>query len=183
MASGAPFSASAFHWLDPDVSWRKVARSLAPGGLLALIQYFGVREERTAVDADAFISALATAAPAVAADWPVLRDLDAILAGVEERRGNVSEVWAWVTGDALARDHAAPLFEDAEIDVVPTVIEHTAEQLTALFRTTAAYHRRSPAQREAVERAIVELQERLGRSLRSSMLMVLVTARRVHQPV
>src|SRR5690242_7314541 len=30
----AVFSAAAFHWLDPDVSWRKVARSLVPGGVL-----------------------------------------------------------------------------------------------------------------------------------------------------
>jgi SAM-dependent methyltransferase len=177
------FSASAFHWLDPDVSWRKVAGFLAPGGVLALIQYFGVREERTAADADAFISALAAAAPAVAADWPVPRDLDAILAGVEERRGNVSEAWAWLTGDALARDHAAPLFEDAEIAVVPKLVEQTAAELTALLRTTAAHHRRSPAEREAVERAIGELQERLGRSLRSSILMVLLTARRVGDAV
>lgn len=28
----AVFSASAFHWVDPDVSWEKVAGVLAPGG-------------------------------------------------------------------------------------------------------------------------------------------------------
>ena len=32
----AAFSASAFHWPDPDVSWAKVARALRPDGLFAL---------------------------------------------------------------------------------------------------------------------------------------------------
>jgi SAM-dependent methyltransferase len=172
----AVFCASAFHWLDPDVSWRKVARSLAPGGVLALIQYFGLREARS--DTDAFMTVLAAEAPEVAADWPPLRDLDTILAGVKERAENVSEVWAWLTGDALARDHAAPLFEPVEVDAVPVVVEHTAEEMIALFRTMSVHNQRSPVQREAVERAAVVLEERLGRPIRSSMLMVLATARR-----
>src|ERR1700689_5029293 len=36
----AVFSASALHWVDPKVSWRKIADVLVPGGTLALIQYF-----------------------------------------------------------------------------------------------------------------------------------------------
>ena len=32
----AVFSASAFHWVDPEVSWRKAADVLVPGGTLAL---------------------------------------------------------------------------------------------------------------------------------------------------
>src|SRR5271169_6171426 len=43
----AVFSAAAFHWIDPEVSWRKAASVLAPGGTLALIQYCGLQEERT----------------------------------------------------------------------------------------------------------------------------------------
>ena len=33
----AVFSASAIHWVDPDLGWRKIADALAPGGTLALI--------------------------------------------------------------------------------------------------------------------------------------------------
>jgi SAM-dependent methyltransferase len=175
----AAFSASAFHWVDPDVSWRNVARSLPPGGLLALIQYCGVREPETAADADALIAALAGAAPEIAAEWPKLRDLETILAGVEERRANVSEVWAWVASQPVARSHAAGLFGDVEIAVVPSVVEQTADELSALFRTTSLYHRLPPAQRRALEQANREIGERLGRPIRSSMLTVLVTARRV----
>src|SRR6516164_9358313 len=42
----AVFSASAFHWIDPKVSWQKVADLLVPGGTLALVQYFGLEEPR-----------------------------------------------------------------------------------------------------------------------------------------
>ena len=82
----AAFSASAFHWVDPDVSWAKVARALTPGGLLALIQYIGLQHERTAPDDDALMTALARAAPEIAAGWPPLRDLETILAGVAATR-------------------------------------------------------------------------------------------------
>ncbi|HET6868007.1 MAG TPA: methyltransferase domain-containing protein [Solirubrobacteraceae bacterium] len=175
----AVFCAAAFHWLDPDMSWRKVAESLAPGGLLALIQHCGVRDPETAGDADALLAVLAGAAPEIAAEWPALRDLDTILAGVSDRRANVSEVWAWVGGQPVARSYAAGLFADADIAVVPSLVEQTADELNALFRTTSPYHRMSPAQRRALEQGNREIGQRLGRPIRSSMLTVLVTARRV----
>jgi len=174
----AVFCAAAFHWLDPDVGWRKVAESLAPGGMLALIQYCGVRDPKTAGDADVLIAALASAAPEIAAEWPPLRDLDTILAGAGDRRANVSEVWAWVGGQPVARSHAAGLFDEAEVAVVPWLVEQTADELNALFRTTSPYHRMSPDQRHALEQGNREIGERLGRPIRSSMLTVLVTARR-----
>jgi SAM-dependent methyltransferase len=174
----AVFSAAAFHWLDPDVSWRKVAQSLTPGGVLALIQYCGADSPDTAADADAVMSALAGAAPEIASEWPRPRDLDTLMAGVDERRANVSKVWSWVGSRPVARNYAAELFDEVEIAVVPSLVEHTADELSALFRTTSPYHRMSVAQRHALEQAIREIGERLGRPIRSSMLTVLVTARR-----
>ena len=174
----AAFCAAAFHWLDPDVSWRKVARSLAPGGVLALIQYCGVNHPDTAADADALLSALAATAPEIAADWPPLRDLETIMAGVRDRRANVSEVWAWVGGQPVARSYAAKLFEDADIAVVPSLVEQTADEINALLRTTSLFPRLPVLQQQALEKANRDIGERLGRPIRSSMLAVLVTARR-----
>ena len=54
----AVFSASAIHWVDPDLSWRKIADALAPNGTLALIQYFGLQEQRSVDDQEALLSAL-----------------------------------------------------------------------------------------------------------------------------
>lgn len=173
----AAFSASAFHWTDPDQSWGKVARCLSPGGLLALIQYFGIQDERTADDEEGLMAALAGVSPELAAGWPVLRDLETILAGVEERRQNVSDVWAWLGGQDVARAYAGPLFCDVQIAVAPMFMEQSADELNALLRTMSFYHRFAPDQRGALERANRALEERLGRPIRSSLVAAVVTAR------
>src|ERR1700678_1981705 len=40
----AVFSASAFHWIDPAISWQKAADVLVRGGTLALVSFFGLEE-------------------------------------------------------------------------------------------------------------------------------------------
>jgi ubiquinone/menaquinone biosynthesis C-methylase UbiE len=174
----AVFSASAFHWIDPEVSWRKAARVLVPGGTLALIQYCGLREQHSVHDAEAFLSALTRIAPEIAADWPPLMDLATIVAGVEQRAENVSEVWAWIGSHDVARAQARRLFSDVQIAAVPVRIEQTANELNALLRTTSLYHRISADQRQALESENVKISQRLGRPIRSSTVHVVVTARR-----
>lgn len=174
----AVFSASAMHWIDPDLGWRKAAETLAPDGTLALVQDFGCNEPRSADDQQALLSAIAKIAPEFAASWPSYRDLEAVLAGVHGRRGNVSDVWAWLGGYEVARDYAAGLFDDAQIAAVPRLIEHTADELAALLGTMSFWSRLSPEQREAVEHENRTLYERLGRPIRSSVFACAVTARR-----
>ncbi len=174
----AVFSASAFHWIDPDASWEKAARVLAPGGTLALIQYCGLREPRTIHDEQTLLSALAAIAPEIAATWPTYRELAAIVAGAEQRRENVSDLWAWIGSHDVARARAGQLFRDAQIACVPSVMEQTADELYELLRTASFYSRLSPDQRQAIESGHANMYERLGRPIRSSIVAVLVTARR-----
>jgi ubiquinone/menaquinone biosynthesis C-methylase UbiE len=174
----AVFSASAFHWVDPEVGWRKAARALAPGGTLALLQYCGLQEQRSSRDQEALLSALARIAPQVAAEWPSYRDLAATVAGAQQRRANVSEVWAWLGSHDVARPEAGGLFGDVRIAAVPTLLEQTADEVNALLRTASFYQRISADQREALESESAALYERLGRPIRSSTVAVLVTARR-----
>lgn len=174
----AVFSASAFHWLDPEVSWQRTANLLVPGGTLALIQYCGLEEPRSKPDQDAVLAAMAKVAPEIAADWPVYRDLDATLAGMEDRRANVSEVWAWFGCYDIARDYAGPLFDDAQVAVMPKLVEHTAEQIMALIRTMSYYARLSPDQCQALELEYQAIYDRLGRPIRASTIAAVVTARR-----
>ena len=54
----AVFSASAIHWVDPDLGWRRIADALAPNGTLALIQYFGLQEQRSVDDQEALLSVM-----------------------------------------------------------------------------------------------------------------------------
>jgi SAM-dependent methyltransferase len=174
----AVFSASAFHWVDPAVSWQKAADVLVPGGTLALVQYFGLEEPRSQEDQEAVLAALRKVAPDIAAHWPAYRDLDATLAGVEQRRGNVSRAWAWLGSYDIGQDYAGGLFGDVQIAVMPKLLEHTPDEVNAVIRTMSFYARLSPDQRQALERKHEGVYERLGRPIRASVVAALVTARR-----
>jgi ubiquinone/menaquinone biosynthesis C-methylase UbiE len=174
----AVFSASAIHWIDPDVSWRRAARALVDGGTLALVSYFGLEEPRSTADQQAIRAAMARVAPELAAAWPTYRDLDGTLADVAARRSNVSEVWAWLGSYEIARGYAARLFDEANLATVSTLLEHTAQELNALLGTMSFWARLSPRQRDALVADNDALHQRLGRPIRSSTVACLVTARR-----
>jgi SAM-dependent methyltransferase len=174
----AVFSASAIHWIDPDVSWRKAADALVDGGSLALVSYFGLDDPRSAEDQQALRATLAAIAPELAAEWPTYRELDDTLAGVAARRENLSEAWAWLGGYEVARGYAADLFDDAQVLAVPRQVEHTAGELNALLGTMSFWARLSPPQRDAVVAENRSFHRRLGRPIRSSTLACLVVARR-----
>ena len=174
----AVFSASAIHWVDPDLSWRKIADALAPGGTLALIQYFGLQDRRSADDQEALLWALRRHAWEVAATWPTYRDLDDTIAGVQERRRNVADAWGWLGSYDIGRDYAADLFEDLQLTTAPTLIERSADELSALLGTMSFWARLSPEERDALVNENHALHERLGRPIRASMVAALVTARR-----
>jgi SAM-dependent methyltransferase len=174
----AVLAASAMHWIDPDVGWRRAAAALAPGGTLALVQYIGLDDARSADDQRALVSAIAKVAPELAASWPAYRDLETMLTGVNERRGNISQVWAWLGSHEVARDYVANLFEDAQIATVPSLVEHTPDELGALLGTLSFWSKLSVEQREAIEHENQTLYERLGRPIRSSVAACAVTARR-----
>src|SRR4249919_919382 len=133
----AVFSATAFHWVDPLIGWTKAASHLRSGGLLALLAHMTVHDERSAAADEGFRELLRKHAPTVAEGHAQTRDLDAILAGARERRGNASEVWDWVMGAGrrqLTNLDAAGLFEDVELTSHVTIIEQTADELLAHFR-------------------------------------------------
>jgi SAM-dependent methyltransferase len=174
----AVFAASAFHWVDPEVGWRKAADLLVPGGTLALLTYCGLEETRSRRDQEAVLAAMAKVAPDVAANWPTYRDLDATLAGIEQRRSNVSKVWAWLGSYDIGEDYADSLFDNVQVAVMPKLLEHAPDELNALVRTMSFYARLSPDQREALDREYEAIYELLGRPIRASTLAVVVTARR-----
>ena len=177
----AVFSASAFHWIDPRVGWQKAADVLVPGGTLALMTYCGLEEPRSKPDQDALLAAMRRVAPDIAANWPAYRDVDATLAGMEQRRGNVSEVWAWLGSYDIAQDYAGRLFGDVQVALMPKLVEHTAYELNAIVATMSYYARLAAGQREALEREYEAIYERLGRPIRSSLAAAVVTAARCAQ--
>lgn len=174
----AVFAASAIHWVDPDIGWRRAAEALAPRGALVLLQHFGLDDAQAADDQRALLGVIAEVAPEVAETWPRHRNLETIAEGVRARRGNISEVWAWLTGRELARDRAASLFDDAEIAARPQVAEQTAAEVRGLLATFSFWSRLSSEQRAALDAAIDALEQRLGRPFRASIAACMVTARR-----
>ncbi len=174
----AVFSASAIHWTDPDVSWHKAADALADDGSISLISYFGLDDPRSAADQQALRGALATISPEAAAGWPAYRDLAATLGGATARCDNVSQAWAWLGSYELARGYAADLFDDAQVLGVPTLLEHTADELNALLGTMSFWEALSQRQRDALVAETRSLHGRLGRSIRSSVVACLLVARR-----
>ena len=177
----AVFSATAFHWVDPLIGWTKAALHLRPGGLLALLAHMTVHDERSAAADEGFRELLRKHAPTVAEGHAQTRDLDAILAGARERRGNASEVWDWVMGAGrrqLMNIDAAELFEDVDVTSHVTTIEETADELLAHFRTTSLYFEIDPANRRAFENDDRKRIEGLGGVVTFSLATLLMTARR-----
>jgi SAM-dependent methyltransferase len=174
----AVFAASSFHWADPKISWQRAADVLVPGGTLALVQYFGMTEERSKHDQDAALAAIAAVAPDAAARWPVYRDLDATLAGISERRDNISRAWSWLGSYDIGREYAGRLFGEVQVAVMPKLTEHTPDKLSAILRTMSFYARLSADQRQALDREYEAIYQRLGRPIRASTVTVLLTAQR-----
>ncbi len=174
----AVFSASAIHWIDSDVGWRKAADVLVDGGSLALLSYFGLDDPRSAEDQQALRAAIATIAPQPAAAWPTYRDLASTLDGVAARRENVSEVWSWLGSHEIAREYAADLFDEVHLAAVPSLVEHTADELNALLGTMSFWAGLSPSQRDAIAAENQAFQQRIARPIRSSTVACLVMAQR-----
>lgn len=178
----AVFSASAFHWVDPEVSWQRAADVLVPGGTLTLVQYFGMQEARTRQDQGAVLAAIRTVAPDIAASWPAYRDLDSTLAGIERRRDNISQAWSWLGSYDIGREYADRLFGEVKAAVMPKLIEQTPDEIGALVRTMSFYAQLSPEQRQALDREYEAIYQRLGRPIRASTIAVLLTAQRRADP-
>jgi ubiquinone/menaquinone biosynthesis C-methylase UbiE len=165
------FSATAFHWIDPEVGWQKAARLLRPGGTLALLTHVAARSPLS----DAYLEAWRAVEPE-SAEW-VVRDDDALWAGVEERRGNVSEVWDWLTQRKLASPDAAALFEDVRLSRTAIVEDQVAERSIERTRTSSAYLALDDEMRARLEELIAAAFDRLGGTVPSTHYAVLVTAR------
>jgi SAM-dependent methyltransferase len=170
-AFGAAFSATAFHWVDPAVSWAKVAALLRPGGVLALFTHVGARTELD----DVYLAAWRAVLPE-AADWGA-RDPDMLWTGVEERRADVTRVWSWLTKRDLKNPAAARLFADVRVARVAIEEEETVEESLALTRTTSAYLNLDAERRARLEELLREAFASAG-SRRSTSFATLVTARR-----
>lgn len=176
----AVFSATAFHWVDPAVGWRKAARLLRPGGVLALIAHRPVADDDSAALDAGFRELWAAFLPESANPWPALRPAATVLGEAEALGANISEVWDSL-GDrrhGLAVAEAAKLFGETTVLAETQLVEETAERSIALLRTTSTYFRIDEQRRPSFEDGVGRLFERLGGAVRFPLMTVLALAPR-----
>jgi ubiquinone/menaquinone biosynthesis C-methylase UbiE len=167
-AFAALFSATAFHWVDPDVGWAKAARVLRPGGTLALLSIIAELTEEV-------LAAWRDVLPEAAA-WET-HDPEAVREGARARRGNVSEFWAWLGKREIARPEAAELFTDVGVQTVPVERSQTTEEVIGEARTTSAYLRLDGERRARLERRLGAIVAAAGGAFKTTTFATLVTAR------
>jgi SAM-dependent methyltransferase len=180
-AFDAVFSATAFHWVDPKIGWAKAASHLSDGAVLALLVHMSLRDGESAAVHAEFIEALRAHAPRLADEAWAPRELEVILAGADERRGNASAVWDWLMGSGrhgMTVPEAAALFGDVEVASDVTTVEETADDVIAHLRTTSLYFMVEADRRRAFEEDERRVVERHGGVLRSSLATLLMTALR-----
>ncbi len=168
----AVFSATAFHWVDPDVSWTKAARLLRRGGLLALLTHVG----GSLLELDEAVLAAWREVLPEAADW-YARDERELWEGAEARTDNVSELWAWFEKSNKGRPEVAELFGDVELEKIRIEHAETAAELLDHFRTTSSYLGLDAARQRRLDERIAEAVESVGGVARSTSFAVLATAR------
>ena len=171
-AFDAVFSATAFHWVDPAVSWSKAARLLRRDGVLALLSHVG--GSFLELDPD-FLAVWREVLPE-AATW-VSRDTQTIWEGAEARRADVSELWAWLVKREIARPEAAEVFGDVQLTAVPIEREETAAEALAHIRTASMYLLLDADRQERLEKRLAAVIEKKGGRWRSTTFATLVTAR------
>jgi SAM-dependent methyltransferase len=186
-AYDAVFSATAFHWVDPEIGWAKVARILAPGGLFALLTHVGLEDEDERSEAMELelIELLIDYTPGRPEDWKLSPPFDEFLAGARARSADITDAWDWVMSrgrHGLAVPEAAPLFTDVQIDGRLLRDEYTADQVLAHMRTTSLWFMVDADRRDAFEHDYRSLIERCGGTFPFSDGAFLLTARRAARP-
>jgi len=122
-------SATAFHWVDPEVGIPKASRLLRPGGWFVLLWNVFGDLDRSDPFHDALSEMLRRLEPEIAAP---------MVPGVTSPDGHS---WAAVIDDHL-------LFEPAEVDVFRWTGTHSTAELRALFATFSTWISRGPERKE-----------------------------------
>jgi SAM-dependent methyltransferase len=167
----AVFAATSYHWVDPDVGWRKVASLLEPDGVFALFGHAG----GTQGSIDEEISWAWN--EVTESKWELIDD-EAFWVGADSRLGNVSELWSWLSRHELARSEAATLFRDVTLTREPFERALSVEDYLARIRTTNNYLHLEREKQQRLEHRLAAVLEAHGGTYTARYSAILVTARR-----
>jgi SAM-dependent methyltransferase len=170
----AVVSATAFHWIDPRVSYAKAASLLGPGGHLALLtnaHAAGGSEDLIVTEVQDLHARLA---PEIGA-WR-FPSVEALCRQAHEG-GDIAAVWTRVDrklGDPPAVDQ---LFRSPRVTTYPWVATYDHHGYAAMLETQSSYALMGPDTRDRMMAAVGRLiDERLGGTITKQYVCILAIA-------
>jgi len=168
-AYDAAFSASAFHWVDPDVGWVKVAHALRPGGRFSLLGHLIVEDAWSSASMHGLLEIYERRADT---SWPI-RSAAQVVDGTTQRWDDISLAWAFAESmRPIAGRGAKDHFGEPALDVALWRTTFTTVELIELQRTRSVHLRLAPEARAAAELDLATLVERLGGVFRQTHLSI-----------
>ena len=168
------FSATAFHWVDPEIGYPKVADVLRPGGHLALVTNAHVAGGTQDLIADAVQDLHRRIAPEVG-PWQF-----ATVAQVADRAattGDIAELWSRVDRRFVQPPPVNHLF-DPTVSLFPWTAEYDRDGYLAMLATQSIYVLMDPRQRKELLNGIGDvIDDGLDGHITKQYLTILATAR------
>jgi SAM-dependent methyltransferase len=172
----AVVSATAFHWIDPNVSFAKAHDLLRPGGRLALLTHEHASGGNHTDEA--FTRAVSDLQRRVApelGDWTFTTTAE-----VEDKAaagGDLAAVWARVERRLWDPPSISGLFDDPVVATYPWIATYDRETYLAMLGSQSAYATMDQSRREALLAGIDGLiREHLGDVVTKEYVTVLAVA-------
>lgn len=148
------FSATAYHWVAPEVRWQKAAAVLEPGGALVLITNRTVAGGEFDDVYRASADLHASLAPEI--EFGIPQDAREILDGIDAGGPDIGAMWE--SADRKAGPSlAGPLFTPPEIRSYQWEISYDAADAAALLSTYSPYLRVPKERRDQLLDAIADI--------------------------
>lgn len=170
-------SATAFHWIDPDISYAKAGCLLAPNGWLVLMT--NTHAAGGSHTSEPFASRLRELhrrlAPEVG-DWsfPATADIQARASG----GGDIAAVWSRVERRLSEPTDVSALFESPTVETFPWLASYDRDGYLAMLASQSSYALMDPARRDELLNGIGSLIDNLLEGVVTKEYVTVVAAAR-----
>jgi SAM-dependent methyltransferase len=170
------FSATAFHWVDPEIGYAKAARVLEPGGHLALVTNAHVAGGTQDLIADAVQDIHRRIAPEVG-PWQFATVSE--VAGRASATSDIAELWSRVDRSFVPPPPVDHLFESPTVSRFPWTAVYDRDGYLAMLATQSIYVLMEPQRRGELLTSIGDvIDDRLDGHITKQYLAILAVARR-----